>query len=168
MMNIHRTFCRSIVYPYLPYVSDTLCFRTPPIFHRNNYFLDAQNMFFGHPLFSDTPIFHRNSYFLASENRVINSILNVVGRWPLLLKSRPPFNCNMQFHWKKIGLSCIMHIHENKSLPVKLATVRMECNGRKYCGWRRCGNTNDRPYNNGCYSICTSYKSIIIVFDVKS
>ena len=33
----------------------------------------------------------------------------------------------MQFHWKKIGLSCIMHIHENKILPVKLATVRMEC-----------------------------------------
>jgi len=27
-----------------------------------------KNMFFGHPLFSDTPIFHRNNCFLASEN----------------------------------------------------------------------------------------------------
>jgi len=44
--------------------SDILCFRTPPIFHRNNYFLDAQkHVFFGHPLFSDTPTIHRNNYF---------------------------------------------------------------------------------------------------------
>jgi len=31
-----------------------------------------------------------------------------------------------------------LHIHENEMLPVKLPTVRMECNGRKYCGCRRC------------------------------
>jgi len=36
----------------------TLCLRTPPIFHRNNYFLDAQKhvfrtpFVFGHPFFS--------------------------------------------------------------------------------------------------------------------
>jgi len=45
-------------YRYNPKFSDTLCFRTPPIFHRNNYFLDAQKhvfrtpFVFGHPYFS--------------------------------------------------------------------------------------------------------------------
>jgi len=40
----------------------------------------------------------------------------------------------MWFHWKKIGLPCLMHIYVNEILPVKLPTVRMECNGRKYSG----------------------------------
>jgi len=48
------------------------------------------------------------------------------------------FYCNIQFHWKKIGLPCLINIHENDILPVKLPTVCMECNGRKYCGCGRC------------------------------
>jgi len=45
-------------YRNYPMFSDTLCFRTHPIFHRNNYFLDAQKhvfrtpFVFGHPYFS--------------------------------------------------------------------------------------------------------------------
>jgi len=35
---------------------------------------------------------------------------------------------NMRFHWENIGLSCIMHIHEIEIVPVKLPTVRIECN----------------------------------------
>jgi len=47
------------------------------------------------------------------------------------------FNCNMRFHWKKIGLLCLLHIHENEILLVKFPTVSMDCNGIKYCGcWR--------------------------------
>jgi len=52
----------------------TLCFWTPFLFGHPLYFIEkknflvAQNMFFGHPKFSDTPIFHRNNYFLASKN----------------------------------------------------------------------------------------------------
>jgi len=81
---------------HYPMFSDTLCFRKPPIFHRNNYFLASENMFFcqtfkrphfithfitvhvynycNYPMFSDTlcfrtpPIFSPNHYFLASEN----------------------------------------------------------------------------------------------------
>jgi len=49
-------------YRNYPMFSDTLCFRTPPIFYRNNYVLDAQKHVFRTPLFSDTAIFHRN-YF---------------------------------------------------------------------------------------------------------
>ena len=52
------------------------------------------------------------------------------------------FSCYMRFHLKKIGLPCLMHIHENEILPVKLSTVRMECNGRKYCSCRRWFNSN--------------------------
>jgi len=48
------------------------------------------------------------------------------------------FDCNMRFHWKKTGLPCLMHIHENEILPVKLPTVCMECNEKKYCGCWRC------------------------------
>jgi len=44
------------------------------------------------------------------------------------------FDCSMWFHWKKIGLPCLINIHENNILPVKLPTVCMECNERKYCG----------------------------------
>jgi len=43
----------------------------------------------------------------------------------------------MRFPWKKIGLLCLMHIHKNEILPVKLLKVRMEYNRRKYCGCRR-------------------------------
>jgi len=34
----------------------------------------------------------------------------------------------------KIGLPCLMHIHENEILLAKFPTVCMECNGIKYCG----------------------------------
>ena len=41
-----------------PMFSDTLYFRTPPIFHRNNYFLASKNMFFSDTLcFRTPPIF---------------------------------------------------------------------------------------------------------------
>jgi len=42
----------------------------------------------------------------------------------------------MRLHWKKIGLPCFIHIYKF-ILPVRLLTVRMVCNGRKYCGCRR-------------------------------
>jgi len=45
------------MYRNYPMFLDTLCFRTPPIFHRNNYSLASENMIFGRSLFSD------NSYF---------------------------------------------------------------------------------------------------------
>ena len=48
------------------------------------------------------------------------------------------FYCNMRFHWKKIGLDCLMHNHENEILLSKYPTVCMRCNGIKYCGCRRC------------------------------
>jgi len=32
----------------------------------------------------------------------------------------------MQFRWKKIGLPCLMDIHENEILRVKLPTICME------------------------------------------
>jgi len=47
------------------------------------------------------------------------------------------FYCNMQFHWKKIGLPCLMHIHDTEILLVKFPMVCMECNGIKYSGCRR-------------------------------
>ena len=52
----------------------TLCFRTPSVFGQPLFLIEIiifymhKNMFFGHPLFSDTPIFHRNNYFSVSEN----------------------------------------------------------------------------------------------------
>ena len=52
--------------------ADTLCFRTTPIFHRNNYFLDAQKhvswtpFVFGHPYFSPKLLF-----FIVRKHRVI-------------------------------------------------------------------------------------------------
>jgi len=33
----------------------------------------------------------------------------------------------MRFHWNNIGLTCLMHIHENEILLVKCPTVCMEC-----------------------------------------
>ena len=48
------------------------------------------------------------------------------------------FYCNMRFHWKKIGLPCLIHIHENDILPVKFPTACMECNRKKFCGCRLC------------------------------
>ena len=35
----------------------------------------------------------------------------------------------MLFYLKNSSLPRLMHIHENEILPVKLPTVRMECNG---------------------------------------
>ena len=65
---LHYEICICRNYPMF---SDTLCFRTPPIFHRNNNFLASENMFFGHPLFSDTRYFFLTEiiYFLASETQ---------------------------------------------------------------------------------------------------
>jgi len=37
-------------YHNYPMFSDILCFRTPPTFHRTNYFLDAQKHVFRTPL----------------------------------------------------------------------------------------------------------------------
>ena len=56
------------------------------------------------------------------------------------------FHCNMRYYWKKIGLPCLMHIHENK-----IFAVCMECNGIRYCVCRRCTNTW-----NGYYYTCSS------------
>jgi len=39
-----------------PMFADTLCFRTPAFF-TDIIILASENMFFGHPLFSDTPYF---------------------------------------------------------------------------------------------------------------
>jgi len=44
----------------------------------------------------------------------------------------------MRFHWKMIGLPCLMHIHDNEILLVKFPTVCLEFNGIKYCGCRLC------------------------------
>ena len=44
------------------------------------------------------------------------------------------------FIGKKIGLPCHINLNSryiNDSVSVKLPTVRMECNGRKYCGCRQ-------------------------------
>ena len=67
----------------------------------------------------------------------------------LLLKSI----CNMRFHRKKIGVPCLMHIHENEILPVKLSTLRIECNERKYCGCRR--------WHCVCYICIFSLKGVL-------
>jgi len=41
----------------------TSCFWTPPIFHRNNYFLAPKTCFTDTLCFQTPPIFHRNNYF---------------------------------------------------------------------------------------------------------
>ena len=57
-------------WPYrnYPMFSNSLCFWTPPIFHRNNYFLDAHKHVFRTP-----PIFHRNNYFLDAQKHVFRT-----------------------------------------------------------------------------------------------
>ena len=46
------------------------------------------------------------------------------------------FNCNMQFYWKKIGLTCIFikTIFCQSNCP---RYIIMECNRKKYCGCQR-------------------------------
>ena len=59
----------------------------------------------------------------------------------------------MQFHWMKICLPCLIHIYENVIVPVKLPTVRMECNGRKYCDCRRCNMSLSVSRRNHPYEL---------------
>jgi len=47
--------------------SDTLCFRTPPIFHGNNEFLDAQKH-----------VFRTNEHFMVLVSRLIGLLM---GTW---------------------------------------------------------------------------------------
>ena len=62
-------------YRKYPMFSDTLCFRTPPIFHRNNYFLAFENMFLDTLCFRTPPIFCWNNYFSVKKHGVITVII---------------------------------------------------------------------------------------------
>jgi len=57
--------------------SDTLCFRTPPIFHLYNYFLDAQKHVFRTPFVFEHHYFSwKKNFFSVQKHRVITVYAN--------------------------------------------------------------------------------------------
>jgi len=65
------------VYRNYTMFSDTLCFQTPPIFHRTYYFLDAQKHVFHTPLVFRHPYFSPKWLFFSVRKHRVITVMNV-------------------------------------------------------------------------------------------